>query len=67
MERQEFIDLIGKDIVVEYQFGRELQKWNMKNFVIENGVIRHKRIISLIVDVFIRGAKNPHKDEATHG
>ena len=38
----------------------------MKNFSIKDGVIRHNRL-PLIMDVFIKGAHNPHKGEATHG
>ena len=68
MRKEEFIALIGQDIVVDYPFFDEIQKWNMKNFYIdENGNIKHNRITSLIVDVFIRNARNPHKGEATHG
>ena len=32
MTKQEFISLIGKDVVVDYQFGKALQRWSMKNF-----------------------------------
>ena len=39
---------------------------SMKNFSIKDGVIRHNRL-PLIMDVFIKGAHNPHKGEATHG
>lgn len=62
----EFIGLIGQDVVVDYQFGNELQQWSMKNFVFENGVIKHKRL-DLIIDTFIKNASNPHFGEATHG
>ena len=62
----EFIGLIGQDVVVDYQFGNELQQWSMKNFVFENGVIKHKRL-NLIIDAFIKNASNPHFGEATHG
>lgn len=66
MSKEEFISLIGKDVVVDYPFFGEVQKWSMKNFSIENGVIRHNRL-PLIIDVFIANARNPHKGEATHG
>lgn len=67
MEKSEFIALVGKDVVVDYPFGRELQQWSMKNFYLdENGEPKHKRL-PLIVDVFIKNARNPHKGEATHG
>ena len=67
MTREEFISLVGQDIVVDYPFGRELQKWSMKNFYIDsNGNIKHNRI-PLNIDVFINNARNPHKGEATHG
>ena len=67
MTKQEFISLIGQDLVVDYPFGHEIQKWSMKNFYLdENGEPQHNRI-PLIMDVFIRNARNPHKGEATHG
>lgn len=66
MTKEEFISLIGKDVVVDYSFNGELQKWSMKNFSIENGVIRHNRI-PIIIDVFIRNASNLHKGKVTHG
>lgn len=67
MTKEEFVKLIGQDLVVDYPFGRELQRWSMKNFYLaENGEPRHKRL-PLIMDVFIANARNPHKGEATHG
>ena len=67
MTREEFINLIRRDVVVDYPFGNELQRWSMKNFSIdENGVITHNRL-PLIIDVFIANARNPHKGIATHG
>lgn len=66
MSKEEFIALIGQDVVVDYNFCGELQQWSMKNFSIKDGVIRHNRL-PLIMDVFIKGAHNPHKGEATHG
>lgn len=67
MEKEEFISLIGQDLVVDYPFGNELQRWSMKNFYIdEKGEIKHNRL-PLIVDVFIAHASNPHKGKATHG
>ena len=70
MTREEFIPLIGKNIIVDYPFGRELQKWNLKNFSYDEktGCIKHNRLDRLNVDVFIRNARNPHTgDKATHG
>lgn len=67
MSREEFIALIGQDVVVDYQFGNEVQRWSLKNFCVEDGVIKHKRITTLNTDVFIAKAMNPHKGEATHG
>lgn len=64
--KEEFIALIGQDVVVDYNFCGELQQWSMKNFSIKDGVIRHNRL-PLIMDVFINGAHNPHKGIATHG
>ena len=67
MKREEFVSLIGKDVVVDYPFGPELQCWSMKNFYVDkDGVIHHNRI-PLIIDTFIANARNPHKGEATHG
>ena len=66
MTKEEFVSLIGQDVVVDYPFG-EVQRWSMKNFyVTESGEIKHKRL-PLIMDVFIANARNPHKGEATHG
>lgn len=68
MKKEEFVALIGQDVVVDYPFFGELQQWNMKNFYIdENGEIKHNRIDTLIVDNFIYTARNPHKGQATHG
>lgn len=66
MTREEFISLIGQDLVVDYPFGNEIQQWSMKYFVFDNGIIKHNRL-DLIIDVFIANARNPHKGEATHG
>ena len=66
MTREEFVDLIGKDVVVDYPLFGEVQRWSMKNFTITDGVIRHNRL-PLIMDAFIANARNPHKGEATHG
>ena len=67
MLKSEFIALIGQDVVVDYPFGRELQRWSMKNFYIdEQGQVRHKRL-DMLMDNFIANARNPHKGEATHG
>ena len=68
MTKEEFISLIGKDIVVDYPFGKELQRWSMKNFYVDKeGNVRHKRITSMLTDEFIANARNPHKGEPTHG
>lgn len=67
MTKSEFISLIGQDLVVDYPFWNELQRWSMQNFYLdENGEPQHKRI-PLIMEVFINNARNPHKGEATHG
>lgn len=66
MSKEEFIALIGQDVVVDYNFCGELQQWNMKNFSIKDGVIRHNRL-PVIVDVFIKGAHNPHKEKRHTG
>ena len=69
MTREEFIALIGKDIVVDYPFGlREVQRWSMKNFYVDDqGQVRHKRITDMLTDGFIAHCRNPHWGEATHG
>lgn len=66
MSKDEFVTLIGQDLVIDYPFQGELQQWSMKNFLIENGEIKHNRL-PLIIDNFIAKARNPHKGEATHG
>ena len=68
MTEKEFRKLVGKDIIVDYPFFNEIQKWNMKNFYIdENNNIKHNRL-PIIMDVFIKNARNPHAGEkATHG
>ena len=38
MSKEEFIALIGQDVVVDYNFCGELQQWSMKNFSIKDGV-----------------------------
>ena len=67
MKREEFIALIGQDVVVDYPFGKEMQRWSMKNFYIDkNGQIHHKRL-PLNIDDFIANARNPHVGKPTHG
>ena len=67
MTKQEFISLIGQDVVVDYPFFQEIQQWSMKNFYIdENGEVKHNRL-PLIMDVFIFKAHNPHPGKPTHG
>lgn len=67
MTKNEFTVLIGQDVVVDYPFFNELQRWSMKNFYIDdNGEIKHNRL-PLNMDVFIANARNPHKGIATHG
>lgn len=67
MTVEEFKELLGKDLVVDYPFFNELQQWSMKNFYVdENGEIRHKRL-PMNIPVFISGASNPHKGNPTHG
>ena len=67
MNKDEFVFLIGQDVVVDYPFGRELQQWSMKNFYVDdNGEIKHNRL-PLNMDVFIANARNPPKGTATHG
>lgn len=67
MERNEFINLIGQDVVVDYPFFQEVQKWSMKNFTYDpvTDTIRHKRISDLNVEVFLKNARNPHPGKPT--
>lgn len=69
MTEKEFRDLVGKDVIVDYPFCNELQKWSMKNFYIDdNGNIKHNRLDTLIIENFIANARNPHTDDKpTHG
>ena len=68
MSKEEFISLIGQDVVVDYPFGNEIQKWTMNNFYIDDdGNIKHKIIKTLITDVFIPKARNPHKGKSNFG
>ena len=65
--REEFVSLIGTDVVVDYPFGRELQRWSMLNFYVDSdGEIKHNRI-PLLIDNFIANARNPHPGSPTHG
>lgn len=67
MTKEEFIALIGQDIVVDYPFYGEVQRWSMKTFYIdEDGEIKHNRI-PMNMDVFISNARNPHNGVPTHG
>ena len=67
MTREEFVSLIGQDVVVDYPFGRELQRWSMLNFYVDSdGEIKHNRL-PLIIDVFISNCRNPHPGSPTHG
>lgn len=67
--REEFIKLIGKDVIVDYPIYCELQKWSMKSFAYDpvTDKITHNRL-DIDCEVFIKNARNPHvNDEATHG
>lgn len=66
MTKEEFISLIGQDVVVDYPFGREIQQWDMRNFLVVDGKIKHNRL-PINMDIFIANARNPHKGKATHG
>ena len=46
MSKEEFIALIGQDVVVDYNFCGELQQWSMKNFSIKDGIIRFSLFIN---------------------
>lgn len=60
MTREEFKELVGKNIIVDYKFGNEIQQWNMMHFYInKKGEIKHRIIKTLIIDVFIKNAYNP--------
>lgn len=46
MTKAEFVALIGQDVVVDYPFGQELQRWSMKNFYVDDNVeIKHNRLL----------------------
>ena len=67
MTKNEFIALIGQDVVVDYPFGRELQRLIMIIFYIDGyGEVKHYRL-TLIMDAFIANARNPHKGKPSHG
>ena len=68
MTRPEFIALIGQDIVVDYPFFKEIQRWSMKNFSYDpnTDTITHNRLL-VNAEVMIPRISNPHKGKATHG
>lgn len=68
MTRPEFIALIGQDIVVDYPFFKEIQRWSMKNFSYDpnTDTITHNRLL-VNAEVMIPCMSNPHKGKATHG
>ena len=44
MKHEDFVSLIGQDVVVDYPFFQEIQRWSMKNFFVDaDGTIRHNR------------------------
>ena len=61
MTRPEFIALIGQDIVVDYPFFKEIQRWSMKNFSYDPNTD------TINAEVMIPRMSNPHKGKATHG
>ena len=68
MTRPEFIALIGQDIVVDYPFFKEIQRWSMKNFSYDpnTDTITHNRLL-VNAEVMIPRMINPLKGKATHG
>ena len=71
MTKKEFVSLVGKDVLVDYPFGNEMQVWNMSSFRLDkNGEPYHKRL-SIIMEVFIENARNPRErkedEHSTHG
>ena len=68
MTRPEFIALIGQDIVVDYPFFKEIQRWSMKNFSYDpnTDTITHNRLL-VNAEVMIPRMSNPHNGKATHG
>lgn len=68
MTRPEFIALIGQDVVVDYPFSKEVQRWSMKNFSYapDTDTITHNRL-PLNVEGMIPRMSNPHQGKATHG
>lgn len=71
MTKEEFVKFVGKDVIVDYPFGRELQKWNMASFYLDKDGEPHHKRLGIIMDVFIRKAENPHErkqgEHSTHG
>lgn len=63
-----FKSLIGKNIIVNYDFGNEVQQWNMKHFYFDpsGNNIMHTRI-NLNIEAFWRRCYFSDKTEATHG
>lgn len=47
MKEEEFKNLIGKDIVVDYNFNGEKQVWSLKNFSIKDGSYQLRCFYSL--------------------
>ena len=68
MTRPEFIALIGQDVVVDYPFFKEIQRWSMKTFSYDpdTDTITHNRL-PMNVEGMIPNMSNPHKGKATHG
>lgn len=67
MLKDEFIALVGQNVVVDYPFGKEMQQWDMRNFYIDKeGQPKHKRL-DMLMDNFIALVRTPHPGEATHG
>ncbi|MCQ2053049.1 MAG: hypothetical protein MJZ03_03855 [archaeon] len=56
MTKEEFSELVGKDLTIIYNFNGEIQFWNMREFYFnEAGEIRHD-YYNLIMPVFIKNA-----------
>jgi hypothetical protein len=52
MTRDEFIALIGQDVVVDYPFGQEIQQWSMKNFAYDPKVEKLAEMKKEILDYY---------------
>ena len=63
MTKEEFVSLVGKEVIVDYDFNGELQHWDMTGFYLDEFGEPHHEFLPLIMDVFIPKATNPRTIE----